>query len=77
MKASVLGKLEGLQERYEEVQALLSDAQVIEKFGPYWNACQRFGLHQGWKKDGSPKGSILRSLISLLCALREKYPKLG
>ena len=29
MKASVLRKLEGLQERYEEVQALLSDADII------------------------------------------------
>jgi len=25
------------------------------KYGRFWNGCQRFGLHQGWKENGDPK----------------------
>lgn len=42
MKASVLRKLEGLQERYEEVQALLGDAEVIADQNKFRNLSKEF-----------------------------------
>eukprot|EP00973_Karenia_brevis_P073000 10138815-Karenia_brevis.AAC.1 len=33
----------------------LTEPGVLKKYGPFWNACQRFGIQQGWNDDGSPK----------------------
>eukprot|EP00973_Karenia_brevis_P092608 12413217-Karenia_brevis.AAC.1 len=33
----------------------LTEHGVLRKYGPLWNACQRFGIQQGWNDDGSPK----------------------
>ena len=86
MKETVYRKLEGLVERYEEVQAMLSDAGVIsdqnrfrelsKEYSQLEEIARAFGLYQQAQQDLVSAEEMLKILIQICVKWRKKNSKL-